>query len=204
MSFDADDSGIDVEIVDDVGDDWQRRQYLKQIYESVKRTREAFLNRDIERDREAYMMASSALFDTLRLARPLLDDTPQWTDRSLGTVEVVEKPPQQPTKNTTSAGGDGLSINLPRNRSYGQPETRERDVRGLADVFALEDGYETIVEKEAPGNTSATTQEKVRKPLPPHILRSAFDAVIQALHDQDVLTHQSGEPEGRADRGDRL
>lgn len=164
--------GIAVEVVDEVEDDWQRRQYLKQIYESHKRAREALFELSYSNRGENQKLAVTAVLDLVRVCRPLVQNTELWDGVVFGELEHVD--PESNGKQTVSV-----------------------PVVGVQDLIRYEEGYETVVNEEAPGNTSATVSKVVQRRLPREIVANAYDDLTEFLYDRDILIAETGESEAK-------
>jgi hypothetical protein len=173
---------VDVEIVDDVEDDWQRRQYLKQIYESHERARRAIADLDQIQSADSHHHAIVAVCDLIRLVEPLVRDHPLWDETTLSTVTKKKRTTRSHTSPPHLSGGSRV-------------QQTEVPVEGVQGFLQHKNGFETLVEETAPGNTTNTTLEKGRKPLPPEAVEITFRHLTQFLHEQDILMAKSGEAE---------
>jgi len=178
MSSDYTNSGsseIGVEVTDDVEDDWQRRQYLNQIYEAWSDAYETLREVGISPNRQSLKIAVEAVCGLIRVCRPMIKGSAVWNESKIGVIRIGE-------------------------RRAGQITSRNRRLCGLEDILAHEDGYRTAVEVESAGDGTATTKELRTQNLPIDVVRVAFDQITEELYNRDVLLDKDGEAEAK-DRG---
>jgi len=163
-----------IEVTDEVEDDWQRRQYFKRIYNRHEQADEALDILSSTPSRESRQFAVTKVCGLIRLCRPMITDSPVWDELPMGTIEIAKQ--------------RGADI-----------ARQQKQLAGLQAVLALEDGYQTVVESKAAGNTSATTRRVQSQMLPIDVIRAAFNHITQELYDRDILS----DTEGEADAKDR-
>jgi len=168
MSSEAITSGIEVD--EEVEDNWQRRKYLKEIYDSHHTARQALLelsNNDTPRNRR---FAMSTVSDLVQLCRPMVKGTELWDETKLCVIELVPD---------------------------GEDRTQQYCVTGLKEFLSLKRGYQTLQHREAAGKTGATQKVKKTQFLPPHAIENVLDSLTDFLYNRDILMDKSGENEAK-------
>lgn len=159
----------DIDLVDDVEDDWQRRQYLQQIYESHRRARQELTQLSLPDSRGSRETLTAALCDAIRLCEPMLRGRELWANTPMGQVPSPED------------------------------EEDERMIAGLRGILIHEDGVEqNEIEGTHPRLSTPNTNTVEKQPLPLPVLRKGFRELTEFLYQQDILVAKTGEAEAKA------